>query len=139
MKLPTGIVVEDGLMAFGNFEVKDKIKVNDFEHGGSTYSLRSHDQVTRLEKNGELLIETVPGATVYNFKEQPLAFDADMLESLQVTLGLQVANASVNLVIDGLEIDGAAHGLKTNASGKLSFSLEKKGHPRSVTVLIPVE
>jgi len=58
---------ENGSISFGDYLVAEKLKINDFSHGGANYSLRTHKDVTRLERNGELLFEAVPGAAVHDF------------------------------------------------------------------------
>lgn len=112
---------ENNTLSFGNFLVKSKLKVTGFEFGGDIYKIKTHDEVTRLEKNGKLLIESVPGASFFNFQvnERMVSFEADGFENTQLTLELEPEMEY------GVLIDGAAIGtMKSSVSGKINFSLE---------------
>jgi len=120
---PKGIIAgEDGSLTFGNFKTKYKIKVDDFEHKGDLYSLRAHDVVTRLEKNGELLLEAISGAYFVDFALEDAdgcSFDVFAKENIQITLSLS-PDALYNIVIDG----GEAIPATASRSGKVSFGVE---------------
>jgi len=134
-KLPTGITANDDGLSFGNYATTDKIKINDFAHLANVYSLRAHDEVTRLEKNGELLLEAVPGAVIYNFvlDEKGCAFEIESNANVQVTLGL-AAEVTYDLAI--CEGKGAEthEEITTNRSGKLSFGVELSGTVKNVAL-----
>jgi hypothetical protein len=132
-KLPRGINVNaDNSLCFGNYKAKDKIKVDNYAHLGNLYSLRSHNLVTRLEKNGELLIEAVPGATFLNFAltESGCSFDVMGQHDAQITLGLAPGTA-YTLCIDNCGEPSAA---AANRSGKLSFGVELSEEPKKVVL-----
>jgi len=133
-KLAKDIIVEAaGGLSFGDYTAKDKIKVNDFEHMGNIYSLRSHDLVTRLEKNSEMLIETVPGAAIRNFvlDEAACSFDITSATNVQITLSL-AAEAAYHLRITSAEGGEVSEEITANRSGKLSFSVELAAEPKKV-------
>ena len=128
--LPNDIIVEAaGGLSFGNYTAKEKIKVNDFEHMGNIYSLRSHNQVTRLEKNGEMLIETVPGAAISNFTldDAICSFDIAGAANVQVTLGL-APEVTYHLRVAG----DVSEEITANRSGKLSFGAELSREAKKV-------
>ncbi|MCL2415435.1 MAG: endosialidase [Defluviitaleaceae bacterium] len=115
-----GIIVNNNSMSFGNYKATDKIKVDDFEHNGNIYLVRTHKDVTRLVKNGELLCETVPGATVHNFSvdDKICRFEIEGIGNCQITLCLEP------LVEYTLKIgDDRPIALTNNASGKITFSI----------------
>ena len=128
---PKDITVEAGGLTFGDYTAKDKIKVNDFEYMGNIYSLRSHNQVTRLEKNSEMLIETVPGAAISNFMldEASCSFDIAGTANVQITLSL-APEASYHLRVTG----EVSEEITANRSGKLSFSAELSEEPKKVII-----
>ena len=119
------MLVKDGKLNFGNYAVTEKIKINDFEHMGNVYSLRAHDQVTRLEKNGELLLETVPGSAIFDFvfDEKGCAFVIESNTGVQVTLGLAPETAYDLAIFDAKGAETHEE-IETNRSGKLSFGVE---------------
>lgn len=80
----------DNSLSFGNYSVSEKQKVNNFEALGDIYKVKTHNQITRLEKNGKLLVETVPGATIRNLKisEKRLLFQRKVLMILKLLLNL---------------------------------------------------
>ena len=58
---------DNGTISFGNHLMDEKKKVLDFEVSGDLYKIKTFKEITKLEKNGKMLLETVPGATVHNF------------------------------------------------------------------------
>ena len=42
----------DGTISFGNYELAQKSKVQDFEHGGDLYKVKTFKEITKLERNG---------------------------------------------------------------------------------------
>ena len=59
---------DDGSISFGNYLMDEKKKVLDFEVQGDLYKVKTFREITKLEKNGKLLLEVVPGATIHNFR-----------------------------------------------------------------------
>ncbi|MCL2377214.1 MAG: endosialidase [Defluviitaleaceae bacterium] len=134
--LPKDIIVEaDGGLSFGDYTAKEKVKVNDFEYLGNIYSLRSHDLVTRLEKNSEMLMETVPGAAVRNFAldEKTCYFEIESSVNVQVTLSL-IPEAAYHLRVISDAGGEVSEEIATNRSGKLSFSVELVGGGKKVVL-----
>jgi len=129
----TGIIADAGGLSFGDYSATEKIKINDFEHLGNLYSLRAHDQVTRLEKNGELLLEAVPGVAVCNFalNEMGCSFEIESTGGVQVTLGL-AAEVTYDLAIGDVKGAETHEEITTNRSGKLSFGVELAGLAKKV-------
>lgn len=111
----------DGAISFGNHKLAQKAKVEDFKHEGDLLKVKTYNEITKLEKNGMFLYESVPGTSVENFKEQPdgveftVAGDADA----QITVGL-----SDNTEYDVFVADRNVGRMKTGMSGKLSLSVE---------------
>jgi len=111
----------DNSLSFGNYSVSEKQKVSDFEAFGDVYKVKTHNEITRLEKNGKLLIETVPGAAVHNLKvsEKGITFLAEGVDDTQITLELE-SGVSYTIYVDDVNIGK----MKANLSGKISFSVE---------------
>jgi len=127
--MPNGaaLVVKEGIrtetenvFSFGDFTAKAKLKLNDFELGGDLYNLRSHAESTRIEKNGGLLLEAVPGAACFYFRqsEKQTAFSAAGQGETQITLELE-PNTEYSLSVGNDE----PLTVKTTASGKITFSV----------------
>ena len=57
---------EDGTISFGNYELDTKSKLSDFEHDGDMYKVKTYNEITKLERNGMFVYESVPGTTVLN-------------------------------------------------------------------------
>ena len=57
----------NGNISFGNYELAQKAKLEDFEHRGDIYKVKTYRDITKLEKNGLFLYESVPGTSVYDF------------------------------------------------------------------------
>jgi len=111
----------DRTLSFGNYVVEEKQKAEDFEVAGDLYKVKTHKQVTRIEKNGVLLLETVPGAAVFNFKdaEDVITFGASGFEDTNITVELE-SETEYKIFIDGVSIGE----MRSNVGGKISFSAE---------------
>ena len=59
----------DGTISFGNHALAHKAKLEDYEHGGDLYKVKTYATMTKLEKNGMFLYESVPGTSVNQFSE----------------------------------------------------------------------
>ncbi len=110
---------ENNTLSFGNYTVKEKQKKADFIFDNDTYKCKTHNEITKLEKNGSLLLETVPGATVHNLdvKEDIVTFAIEGSGDTKITVELE-ENTNYNVTIDGENLGVE----KSNISGKLSFS-----------------
>ena len=60
---------EGGAINFGNHLLEAKAKVEDFPCCGDLYKVKTFKTMTKLEKNGMFLYESVPGTSVNGFKE----------------------------------------------------------------------
>ncbi len=110
----------DGSLSFGNYSLPKKSKVSDFEHNGDLYKVKTHKEVTKLEKNGMFVYESVPGTTVTNFKaDDEISFEVEGFEDAQITLELE-AETEYKITVNDNDIGE----MKTNLGGKLMFSLE---------------
>ena len=50
----------DGGISFGNYELDTKTKVSDFEYEGDLYKVKTFKEITKLERNGLFVYESVP-------------------------------------------------------------------------------
>ena len=124
-------VESNNTISFGNYEAEKKQKVDDYKVGGDLYTLRTYKDVTRLEKNSKLLIETVPGAAVHNFAlgEDTLTFDIEGIEDTSITLELE-SSTEYTVYVDDVNLGK----IKSNIAGKISFSAELDAKPKSVKI-----
>ncbi|MDR3091187.1 MAG: endosialidase [Clostridiales bacterium] len=122
---------ENGSISFGNYEAREKQKVSDFDVSGDIYKIKTHNEVTRLEKNAKLLLETVPGATVQEFTldEKRARFFLTGFDSTQVTMEL-LPESDYRILVDGVDIGHT----KSGKSGKLSFSVELNENPQKIKI-----
>ena len=123
----------DGTISFGNHQLSAKSKVENFEHGGDLYKVKTFKEITKLEKNGMFVYESVPGTTVLNLQasENEMSFQVEGAEDVQITLGME-DETEYNVFVDDVNVGD----MKTNLSGKLSISVElSEGTPVSVKVV----
>ena len=111
----------DGRISFGNHTLQSKKKVEDFEHAGDLLKVKTCREITKLEKNGMFLYESVPGTSVTGFLEKAdgVEFSAEGAEDAQITVGLK-ADTDYEVYIQ----DNSVGTMKTGMSGKLSLSVE---------------
>ena len=123
---------ENGSISFGNYTLTEKSKVEDFEHDGDLYKVKTYNEITKLERNGLFVYESVPGTTVNNFtvKDTSVTFSVEGNKDAQITVQLE-DDMEYEVFEDGVAVGG----MKTNMSGKLSLSVEV-GEGRSIAVKI---
>ncbi|MGN6712135.1 endosialidase [Anaerocolumna jejuensis] len=111
----------NGTISFGNYELSEKSKVNDFEHNGDLYKVKTFREITKLEKNGMIVYESVPGTSVtdLDISEREISFKVEGFEDSQITLELE-AEKEYKIFIDDTNLGK----MKTNLGGKLNFSVE---------------
>jgi hypothetical protein len=111
----------NGTLSFGDYTLMKKAKVERFEHEGDFYKIKTFAGITKLEKNGMFVYESLPGTTVRCFKQldQELSFLVSGKGDAQLTVELE---ADIDYLVN---INGTDVGImKTNLSGKLSISAE---------------
>ena len=111
----------DGGISFGDYELAAKAKKSDFEHRGDLYKVKTFKEITKLERNGLFVYESVPGTAVtdLNVFDGGMTFKVEGPEDAQITLELE-ENAEYEIFIDGSNMGK----MKTNLGGKLSLSVE---------------
>ena len=53
----------DGTLSFGDYTLTSKTKLDNFEFEGDLYKVKTFAEITKLEKNGMFVYESVPGGT----------------------------------------------------------------------------
>jgi hypothetical protein len=111
----------DGTISFGNYELNQKSKVSDFEHKGDLYKVKTFKEITKLERNGMFVYESVPGTAVSNLNvtESGMTFEVEAPTDVQITVELE-EDAEYQVFVDGREVGE----MKTNLGGKLVLSVE---------------
>ena len=81
----------DGTLSFGNYLLDTKTKKSDFAFEGATYKIKTFKEITKLEKNGTLVYESVPGSTVTKFKGNPdvVEFEVEAPSDISFTLEME--------------------------------------------------
>lgn len=111
----------DGTLSFGDYTLGAKTKKENFEFEGDIYKVKTFSEITKLEKNGMFVYESVPGSAVESFKEteDEVSFKVSAAGDVQFTLELE-PESEYEVFVDGL----SAGKMSTNLSGKLSVSVE---------------
>ena len=115
---------ENGGISFGNYELPAKSKVSDFPYQGDVYKVKTFNEITKLERNGMFVYESVPGTAVFSLKQDgtSMEFEVEGAEDAQITVEME-ADTEYSVSIDG----GDVGKMQTNLGGKLSFSVELGG------------
>lgn len=111
----------DGTLSFGDYTLAAKTKKDNYEFEGDIYKVKTFSEITKLEKNGMFVYESVPGSAVGSFKETDteVSFTVSAQGDVQFTLELE-PESEYEVFID----DVSAGKMNTNLSGKLSVSVE---------------
>lgn len=122
---------ENGKISFGNYELRDKKKLEDFAHMGDVYKVKTFAEITKLEKNGLFLYESVPGTTVHEFEEsaEGISFLAEGAHATQITVGLK-EDTEYEVFLN----DASIGVVKTNLSGKMNVSVDLKHEDVTVKI-----
>lgn len=116
-----------GTLSFGNYKLDHKSKVSDFEHNGDLYKVKTFKEITKLERNGLFVYESVPGTAVesLSLSEEGIEFTVEGDEDAQITLELE-PEKEYTVVMN----DANMGTMKTNLGGKLVFSVELEEQER---------
>ena len=121
----------DGSISFGDYTLGAKAKLDNFDHAGATYKVKTFREITKLEKNGMFSYESVPGTAVTNMStaDGVVSFSVEGPEDAEITLGLEEETSYE------VSIGGSAVGtMTTNLGGKLTISVELNGEPVAVEI-----
>ena len=111
----------DGTLSFGDYTLGQKTKLDGFEFRGDQYKVKTFAEITKLERNGMFVYESVPGTAVEGFRasEKEVSFQVSGVQDVQFTLELE-ADSEYAVYMD----DVGAGDMRTNLSGKISVSAE---------------
>lgn len=111
----------DGTISFGNYKLGQKSKLEDFEHNGDLYKVKTFYEITKLERNGMFVYESVPGTAVEHFtaSDRGVDFMVESDKDAQITVQLE-DDSEYSVEVDGVSVGG----MTTNMSGKLNVSVE---------------
>lgn len=114
-------VEEDGSLGFGDYTRVEKAKVEDFPYQGDLLKVKTYQTMTKLERNGMFVYESVPGTSVTHFAEKAdgVTFTVAGSEDAQITVGLE-DDREYKVSLDG----ESAGFVKTNLGGKLNISVD---------------
>lgn len=112
---------QNGTLSFGNFDLSSKQKRSDFEYEGDLYKVKTFKEITKLEKNGLFVYESVPGTVVTGMqaKDDEVSFSVEGWEDSSITLELE---PEMEYAVSIAETDIGK--MKTNLGGKLVLSVE---------------
>jgi hypothetical protein len=111
----------NGSISFGDHTLAKKAKLDNFQYEGDLLKVKTFREITKLEKNGMFLYESVPGTSVLNFHETAdgLEFVVEGAQDAQITVGL-MEETEYEVFVNGNSVGI----MNTGLSGKLSLSVE---------------
>jgi len=111
----------DGSISFGDYTLAGKKKLEDYKHNGDLYKVKTFSDITKLERNGAFVYESVPGTAVekFNCTSDLVSFTVEGKEDAMITLELE-PETDYEITVDGKD----AGQMKTNLGGKLNLSVE---------------
>ena len=125
-------VCENGGLGFGDYTLAEKSKLSDFPHLGDLYKVKTFAEITKLEKNGSFVYESVPGTKVTGFvaEERKVSFNVEGNDHTQITLDLE-EEKEYRVIVDDTNLGKMA----TNVGGKLVISVDlTAGKPQEVVI-----
>ena len=69
----------DGTLSFGDYTLQAKSKLSYFEYDGDLYKIKTFHEITKLEKNGMFVYESVPGTAVFHMEitDREVSFEVE--------------------------------------------------------------
>jgi len=124
-------IEEDNSLSFGNHLMEAKRKIQDFDVAGDLYKVKTYSAMTKLEKNGRLLYDSIPGTTVFNMvmNEQGISFEVEGVEDAQITVELEV-NQAYKIFIEDVQVGKVTTGL----AGKIGFGVDFASGSQKVVI-----
>jgi hypothetical protein len=112
---------EDGTVSFGDYSLAQKSKLDNVEYMGDIYKVKTFKEITKLERNGMFVYESVPGTAVGHLHStgDGVTFTVEGATDAQITLEME-PETEYNIIVGGVE----SGSIKTNLGGKLSLSVE---------------
>ena len=122
----------NGTLSFGDYTLSEKTKKDGFEFEGDLYKVKTFHEITKLEKNGVFVYESVPGTAVENFKvsDNVVTFKVSGTENAQITVGLE-PEAEYVVYMNDINVGD----MTTNISAKLSISAELEKEDVEVKII----
>ena len=118
-------IEDNGTLSFGNYKLDEKSKKSDFEFKGDLYKVKTCKDITKLERNGSFVYESVP-----KMENDGVHFDVEAATDSQITVELEEGTEYV-MYIDGVN----AGSMNTNLGGKLSLSVPASSGMTSVKIV----
>ena len=111
----------DGTISFGNYKLAKKAKLDNFEHQADLYKVKTCHEITKLERNGMFVYESVPGTAVSGFTaaDWGVEFKVEGDKDAQITVQLE-DDTEYEVLVDGVP----AGDMATNMRGKMNVSVE---------------
>lgn len=111
----------NGTISFGDYTLDQKAKLDGFDYKGNLYKVKTFAGITKLERDGMFVYESVPGTAVEEFlaTAEELSFKVSGVKDAQITVGLE-ADTEYTVCMN----ETCMNDIKTNLSGKLSVSVE---------------
>ena len=124
---------ETGALSFGNFALATKTKKDGFQYQGDSYKIKTFREITKLERNGMFVYESVPGTSVFGLAQDDtsMSFSVEGAEDAQITVELE-ADTEYEVFLNGVDTGK----MKTNLGGKLSFSVELDANTKAKVKIV---
>ena len=125
-------IEDNGSISFGNYLLDTKTKLDNVEYNGDVYKVKTFNEITKLERHGMFVYESVPGTAVNNFaiNDGNVSMMVEGHVDPQITLELE-PTTEYKVYVDGVNIGS----MKTNISGKLIFSVTLNDSETEVKVV----
>lgn len=122
----------NGALSFGDYTLSEKTKKDGFEFEGDLYKVKTFNEITRLERNGAFVYESVPGTAVEEFKvsDNVVTFKVSGTENAQITVELE-PEAEYVVYMNDINVGD----MTTNISAKLSISAELEKEDVEVKII----
>ena len=63
---------DNGTLSFGDYTLAQKAKKGDIQFEGDIYKIKTFKTMTKLDKNGQLIFESVPGLQYITLLQQQM-------------------------------------------------------------------
>ena len=111
----------DGTLSFGDYTLDTKTKKDGFEFQGDIYKVKTFKEITKLEKNGMFVYESVSGSSSSVICASPVPDTLNEITSSDTSkCSTAVPGTDYIVYMNDMNVGD----MKTNLSAKLSVSAE---------------
>jgi len=114
-------IEDNNTLSFGDYSRKEKTKLDNVEFDGDLYKVKTFYEITKSERNGMFVYESLPGTAVHHFAANGTEVSFGVYGQGHTSITLELESDTIyQVTLDGVN----AGKICTNLGGKLTLSVD---------------